>query len=122
MVKRREDRGARGGAACVYLLHFPDRSHYIGFTESDPVLRLRRHLGGRGSGWVRRHMERVGSPTIGAVVWFVTIGEAFLAERRMKRYRRPLERACSMCRGLGPWGPGLPEEVGNGKGAGSARG
>jgi len=99
MVKTRKDDTIVGGAACVYLLHFPNHSHYIGHTTTGTYRRLRRHLSGRGSRWVYNHIRSSGEPEIGAVVWFETVWEAVQEERRYKRYWAKLVSKCEVCNG-----------------------
>lgn len=98
MVKTRKEVRVCG-AACVYLLHFPDRSHYTGSTTVGPVERLARHLAGRGSRWVYKHIQRVGNPRIGAVVWYPTVAGCRANEERFKRNRKKLLRRCCICDG-----------------------
>ena len=98
MVKKRVVECVGGGGACVYVLHFPDGGHYVGFSSVGPERRLRRHVSGRGSGWVYRRAQRVGVPVVGAVVWYGTVVEARRMERVWKRRRPGLKERCEVCR------------------------
>jgi predicted GIY-YIG superfamily endonuclease len=97
LVKRRFGGNHIRSGPCVYLLHFPDGSHYIGYTRLDPIERLRRHLAGRGSGWVYRRAQRVGVPLLGVVEFQVSVSAAIKAERHYKRHSWKLRSRCVFC-------------------------
>ncbi len=94
------DGSASCRSACVYLLHFADGMHYIGFTSVGVSARLRRHLAGYGSTWVYRKVLAVGVPEVGATEWYPSVISARRAERKYKRDRRPLYAKCEVCRRL----------------------
>lgn len=115
LVKRRFGGGGVRSGFCVYLLHFPDGSHYTGYTGVGPIERLRRHLSGRGSGWVYRRAVRMGAPLLGVVEFQVTRSAAVKAERHYKRHSWKLRSRCVFCSpmaraGSASWG----EEIGEG--------
>lgn len=97
LVKRRFGGSGLRSGFCVYLLHFPDRSHYTGYTGIGPIERLRRHLSGRGSGWVYRRAARKGAPMLGVVEFQVTRSAAQKAERYYKRHPLELRARCVFC-------------------------
>jgi len=81
----------------VYLLHFPDGSHYIGSTSITAHRRFKRHLAGSGSRWVAQHSLRVGKPELALVIPYPGIHLARLDEKRHKANRQPLYNRCPFC-------------------------
>ena len=82
----------------VYLLHFPDGTHYIGSTRLGSAVRYARHLSGRGSAYVKRKMLQVGRPVLALTIHLDSEDQARLFERRFKANRQPLYNRCPLCK------------------------
>jgi len=89
-------------AAWVYLLHFPDRTHYVGFTRLPVQQRVRRHRNGTGSKWVRNKARKVGKPVLAVTIPYPTLDLALRAEKRFKADSWRLKLDCPHCHPLEP--------------------